>query len=289
MSDPSAAVPLGLSSPDFIQFSCSCPVQFFEDVMDNLTWEYRFGGRSRTGEAVVFVPSIYETTNGWYKVASGVLSAGHTVMVVNIPATASVLAVQIGFDQLLASKLVSRVHLVGVGFGGFLALHLVNFRSLAAEVLSLTVIAGFMNTSVFTLSDGLLARLTGRADLIGELAREQSPAGLRPAIDFAAAELAQVPGAAVALRIRLRRLAPPAPIPAIAADRVLIIQPTDWAVKCEEASRPHKTIPGCRYEKIPAGGFLPHLANPDAVLALIGDHLARWRSPAAQWDPGTEK
>jgi pimeloyl-ACP methyl ester carboxylesterase len=192
------------SARDFVQFSCSCPMEVFTDVMNNITWEYRQGRRDDAAEAVVLIPSIYETTNCLYRLGTELLSAGYRILIVNIPACQSILGAQIGFDLLLATKQIFRVHLVGFGFGGFLTLHLVHFHNLCTDVLSLSLIAAFMDTNLFQKPGGFLARFTGKYDLTSELSIEKVPPALRESVEFVKSELDTIPGGAVALRLRMR-------------------------------------------------------------------------------------
>jgi hypothetical protein len=85
--------------------------------------------------------------------------------------------VHIGFNQSLTAKLISKMHLLNIGFGGFFALHLVS------------LIGRLMNSSIVGVFDGLLSRLTSRIDLIVEFSKEPALADL-PRTDFIATELA---------------------------------------------------------------------------------------------------
>jgi hypothetical protein len=253
-------------------------MEIFTDVMNNITWEYRQGGENDVDEAVVLLPSIYETTNCLCFLGMKLLSAGYRLLIVNIPVCQSVIGAQIGFDLLLAAKHISRVHLVGVGFGGFLALHLAHFRGLSAEVLSLSLIAAFMDTTLFQKSSGFLTRFTMKYDLAAELAIDKVPPALRESVEFVKSELATIPGSTITLRLKMRATAPEAPIPSIAAQRVLVVQPGDWAFSLAETAKPQKRIEGRRYEHVEFGGLFPHLANTAQLADIVKDHLANWVS-----------
>jgi pimeloyl-ACP methyl ester carboxylesterase len=264
-------------------------METFTDVMNNINWEYRQGGRDDVHEAVVLLPSIYETTNCLYLLGMELLSAGHRLLLVNIPVCSSVLGAQIGFDLLLAAKQISRVHLIGVGFGGFLALHFAQFRGLSAEVLSLSLIAAFMDTTFFHKSGSFFARFTGKHNLTAELAVNRMPPSLRESVEFVKSELDTVSGGAVALRLKMRAIAPEAPMPSIAPERVLVLQPVDWAFSFPETAKPEKRIQGCRFEEIELGGCFPHLANTATVAEIVKNHLTLWGSTVNKEDEEVEE
>ena len=274
---------LSLSSPEFVEFSCLCPVQKFEDIMNEVTWEYRIGGRDDAEEAVAIIPDVNETTNGCFLVAKGLISAGFRVLVVSIPPYLSVVPFMTGFDLLTASKMISKVHLVGIGFGGYLACQISNFHQLSAEVGSITIISSCLNPAkLFKSAIGAFPSLTGKSDLTKELNRDKVPEGLRPACAFVVSEIESLPSALVGARLKFRGKAPPAPLPKVDAERVMVIQPADWAFKMDETARPHKVITGCRYEKIESGGNVPHLANPEKLVELIKEHLTKWHAPVVK-------
>jgi pimeloyl-ACP methyl ester carboxylesterase len=247
--------------------------------MTSITWEYRIGGPLDAPEAIALISSIYETTNSWYRIAKNLIETGYRVLIISIPAYQSVQGFVTGFDLLIAAKLISKIHLIGVGFGAFLALHISNFRNLTAEVVSLTIISSFMNSQIFPTTDGFLTKLTGRSDLIAELGIAKVPSNLTESVQFVSEDLKSIPSALIGFRIKLRGSAPPAPQPQLPRDRVLVIQPTDWTFTMDASVRPHKALNGCRYEKIEMGGNHPHLANPGEVLRLIKDHLQNWHEP----------
>ena len=274
------ASPFSVSSSEFVEFSCLCPVQKFDDIMNEVTWEYRVGGREDADEAVAIIPDVNETTNGSFLVARGLINAGYRVLIVSIPPYLSVVPFMTGFDLLTASKMISKVHLVGIGFGGYLCCQIANFHQLSAEVGSITIISSCMNPAkIFKSAIGAFPSLTGKSDLTKELNKDKVPEPLRPACAFVASEIESLPSALVGARLKFRGKAPLAPVPKIDAERVMVIQPSDWAFKMEDAARPHRAIPGCRYEKIESGGNVPHLANADKVVELLKDHLGKWHAP----------
>jgi hypothetical protein len=69
-------------------------METFTDGMNNISWEYRQGGRDDAHEAVVLVTSIYETTNCLYLLGMELLSAGHRLLLVSIPVCSSVLGLR---------------------------------------------------------------------------------------------------------------------------------------------------------------------------------------------------
>ena len=274
---------LDVSSPEFVEFSCLCPVQQFEDIMNEVVWEYRIGGPDGREEAVTIIPDANETTNGTFLIAKGLIDAGYRVLVISVPACEAIVPFMTGFDLLTAYKMISKVHLVGIGFGGFLACHIANFYQLSAEVASITIMSSYMNPSkLFKSAIGAFPALTGKSDLNKELNKDKIPADLKDACAFVSSEIEAMSTSLVAARIKFRGRAPQAPIPNIDAERIMVIQPTDWAFKTDDSSRPQKAIAGCRYEKIDKGGNVPHLANPEKVLELLKDHLSKWHAPIEQ-------
>ena len=274
-----SSVPLNLSSPQFISFSCSAPLQTFKDTVNNVEWEFRQGGAIQLDEAVVIISDIYDSPNTMYIVMGCLIDAGYRVINICIPPYNGVSSFLTGFDLFTASKLISKVHLVGFGFGGYLAMSLCNFPALSAEILSVAIIAGYMSPGPFKHSGGLFSGLTGKSDLHGELypTTYKFPADLKQAAAFAVKEMESVPASIVAARVRLRQGAPPTKPPNMTEPkRILIVQPVDWCFKMDNKDRPQKVIEGALYQKIEKGGHIPHLANPMKIVDLLKEFIGHW-------------
>ncbi|KAH0793305.1 Maspardin [Histomonas meleagridis] len=279
---------LNLSSSEFINFSCNAPVQQFVDTINNVSWEFRQGGPVERDEAVIIISGIYDTTNSMYIIGDGLIKSGYRVLIISIPPYESVSQFLTGFDLLTASKMISKVHLVGFGFGGFLALHLTSFHSLSAEIISLTLIASYMETKLFNHSVSFFTALTGKGDLIDEVSRGNLPKDLEESTKFIINEIKSLPSSVVSARIHMRAKAPRAPLPKLSADRILIVQPTDWAFKFEATAIPQKMIKGAKYIKIEKGGHHPHLANPDVLIQIIKEHISNFH-PVLAGEPLVEE
>jgi len=267
---------LDLSSEDFINFSIQNPLLEFNDVMNEVLWEYRQGGAKEKTEAVVLIPGIYETTNSMFLIGSKLISLGYRVLIVSIPAYEKIDKFVVGLDQLTASLHIMSVHLVGVGFGGFLSLFVCSAKILSAEVKSISLIASFMESNMFKASGGFFSSFFGKGDLTAELSPNHAPSHLMPGIAFVTKEMESMPGSLLSSRIKCRSSKSKAPAPALDASRALIIQPLDWAYKMENAAKPHKVITGAHYATINNGGLLPHLSNPQEVLTHLEQHLEKW-------------
>ena len=73
-----------------------------------------------------------------------------------------------------------------------------------------------------------------------------------------------------------------APIPHEHTDKILVIQPIDWAFKLDVTSRPHKSIEGVKVVKMESGGFFPHLANPNEFVDHVLNHINQFREQKEQ-------
>lgn len=271
---------LSLDSSEFISYSCSSPIREFTDSINEVNWEYRQGGAVELDEAIIIIPDIFDSTNSMYLIGSVLIQAGYKVIVISIPPYNSISSFMNGFDLFTAQKLISKIHLVGFGFGGYLAMSLTNFSSMSAEILSLTVISSYMDTSSFKKS-GIFNSFTGKGDLHGEVLPcvSKFPAYLKPAAVFEIKELESIPANTISARIKMRMNSPVLKTPKIDMQRMLIIQPVDWAFKMNDNARPQKNVNGAKYVKIEQGGHLSNLANPDEVSRLLKEHLHEWHTP----------
>ncbi|OHT00986.1 hypothetical protein TRFO_32150 [Tritrichomonas foetus] len=278
-------VELNLSSSEFINYSCNAPTQQFTDTINEVIWEFRQGGPVENDEAVVIISDIYDSINSMYLVATRIMAAGYRVVTISIPGYQSVSSFMTGFDLFTASKLISKVHLVGFGFGAFLALNLASFPSLSAEIISLSLVSGFMSTTPFKKVAGFFSAFTGKSDLHGEVfpSSGKFPSNLKPAASFELKELESIPAGLVAARVRMRATAAPVKLPKhVTPERILIIQPCDWTFKMDDKDRPQKAIQGTKYVKIETGGHLSHLANPNEVTNIIKQHIEQLVSTQVQ-------
>lgn len=273
---------LSLDSSEFISYSCSSPIQKFSDTVNGIDWDFRQGGAIELDEAVIIISDIFESTNSSYLIASSLIEAGYRVVVISIPPYPSMSTFLTGFDLFTASKMISKAHLVGFGFGGYLAISICNFPSLSAEILSLSVISGYMNTSSFKKSGGIFGSFMGKSDLHGEVfpSSSQFPANLKPAATFEVKELESIQSSLITARVKLRQQVGPAKPPqSPSPEKILIVQPVDWAFKMDDNARPQKVIQGANYVKIQTGGHLSQLANASEIQKLLKEQLQKWHSP----------
>lgn len=283
MSEESTPIQnFSLDSSEFISYSCSSPSQKFLDTVNGVEWDFRQGGAIELDEAIIIIPDIFNSTNSTYLISASLIKAGYRVIVISIPPYPSVTTFLTGFDLFTASNMISKAHLVGFGFGGYLALNLCNFPSLSVQILSLSIISAYMNTSSFKKSGGLFGSFMGKNDLHSEVfpSSLQFPAHLKPAASFEIKELEAIPSTIISSRVKLRQIcAPVKPPQSLSSESILIVQPTDWAFKMEDSARPQKNIEGANYVKIPVGGHLSYLANAPEIQKLLEEHLHKWHSP----------
>ena len=265
---------LSTSSNDFISFSFSSPIQQYKDPINGVTCDYRQGGPEESEECVVIIPGIYDSTNSSYLVARSLIKAGLRVLIVSIPQYETIQLFLTGFDLLTAYLKISKIHLVGIGFGGFLSLFIDNFKSLCAQIESIVLISSYLETKLFGTPSGFLASLTAKSDLIDEILKKNTPKELMDSVNFMVDEIKNLPSSLLSSRIKLRAKAQKAPLPKLDHHKVLIIQPTDWAFKFEYTAIPQKMIHDAKYVKIDMGGHHPHLANPDEISKLILEHIS---------------
>lgn len=280
---------LGLSTPEFVNFSLKAPMRQFRDIINDIEWNYRIGGNDTSEEAVVLIASITETTNSMYLVATPLIDAGYRVLIIDMPPYQHISTLMTGFDLLTASLLIAKIHFVGFGFGGFLALHLANFKQLSAEVESISIIAGFMDVQTFKKPMSFFTKLTAKAALFDELDRATVPEHLKESVNFVASEIDVMPIPDVINKLKVRSTAPPAQKPNIDSEKILVIQPLDWTYKVDNSVRPHKAIEGVVLHKIEKGGNFAELANPEEVVNQVKEHLSRWHLPPENQDDEVEE
>ena len=265
---------LSLSSPEFVTYSCSSPMQEFYDPVNEVTWHYRQGGNSDSEEAVVIFPTIAETTNSMFFIAPSLIKAGHRVVVVSVPPCDKMLSFLNGFDLFTAKMQIAEVHLIGFGFGGFLCLHLCSFKQLSAKVLSLILVCSYMNTQAFGKGSGVFPK-TGKSQLADEFSIDRIPANLRPSVEFVLSEVERLPPSVAASRIAMRSSAPQAPVPDMPENSILMIHCLDWSIDLGENSLPQAMIKSQKVALMKTGGLLPHIAAPDKLMMYINLHLSK--------------
>jgi pimeloyl-ACP methyl ester carboxylesterase len=267
-----------LSSPEFIQFSCAYPAQIFTDPVNEVQWQYRQGGSPDLEEAVIIIPTICESTNTMFFIASGLISEGYRVFVVSIPPYKEVAKFMNGFDRFTARMRIGEVHLIGIGFGGFLALHVTNYRHLSAHVRSLVLVSSYLSGQCFGTKTGFFSRLTGKSTLAKELEADTVPPTLRESVKFVLAEVEQMTSLVAANRLDMRANAPLArPPTGMPEGSVLIIHCLDHTMKIPAEYAPQTVMKTQTVALLKTGGLLPHLASPEKLLEYLKLHLAKWR------------
>jgi pimeloyl-ACP methyl ester carboxylesterase len=246
--------------------------------VNEVQWQYRQGGNSNSEEAVIIIPSIAESTNSMFLITPGLISEGFRVIIVSIPSYTEVSKFLTGFDLLTAKMRLSEIHLVGMGFGGFLALHIAGFRHLSAHVRSLAMISSYLNGQCFGKKSGLFSRLSGKARLAEELEIDKVPPTLVPGVRFVLRDMESLSSLVAANRLHMRAGGLAAAIPpSMPEGSVLIVHCLDWELKIPPEAVPHAVIKGQTVALLKTGGILAHLASPDKLLEYMKIHLGKWR------------
>jgi hypothetical protein len=120
-------------------------------------------------------------------------------------------------------------------------------------------------------------RLLAAQDLKAELSLETMAPYLKPSCEFVLADMKNVDGKVLAARIAMRENAPPATLPKIEASRILVIESKDSFFVQGDDSKAQNVLVGCKFAELEKGGLHPHLVCPDAILALVMDHLSPFR------------
>ena len=266
-----------VSSSEFVSFSCMMPLSEFNDVVNGVKWEYRQAGNRDSQEAVIFIPGIYENTNGVFRVAPKLVELGYRVLVISIPRYDRINELLVGFDTLTASLQIFRGHLVGNDFGGFISLFLNNAKFLSCEIASLTLVSSYTNSQKFKKTITFFTPV-GKGDLISEITPNLVPEHLKPSVNFVVKMIDSFTSNLTLSRFKCRQSLLSAPIPSN-GDNILVIQPVDWAFKLDNAARPNKVIPGVNTAKLEKGGIFPLLAAPEEFLKNFLPHLKKFHSP----------
>ena len=260
-----------LSSSEFVEFSCMAPVNRYIDQILTVEWEYRISG-SEDQETIIFITGIYENTNTPFLVAPKFIKLGYRVLIISIPFFSKISDFSSAFDRFTASLHIFRAHIIGNDLGGYLALFLNASHFLSCEIASLTLVSSYTNSSKFKKSLTIFTPISS-GTLISEISPDHVPDYLKPSVHFVAKIIQSMDSQLILIRIRLRQSQFNAPIPKENTNKILVIQPIDWAFKLENSHRPNKSIDGVKIVKMQKGGLFPHLAVPDEFFENVLSHI----------------
>lgn len=242
------------------------------------SWDYREGGKLDSDEAIIIITGIFESTNTPFLIVPELIRLGYRVITISIPSYHKLSEFLCGFDFFTARMRISKVHIIGIDLGGFLALHLASFKQLSAEIKSLTVISSYMNTTLFKRRHGLFSNSGSKSTLLGDLTEIQFPPHLRPAVQFLRKEVENMNPNLISARCMLRNTSSPVSSPSLPEGSILVVQSLDFSYKLRDEAVPHKMIKGAKVALMKQGGNFPHLVAPSDLLVYINLHLSRWSS-----------
>lgn len=226
-------------------------------------------------DAVIIFPTIAESTNTMFLIASGLIKQGHRVIVVSIPGYNDIDNFMIGFDMFTAKMQIFDAHLIGAGFGGFLALHLCSCGQLSTRIRSLVVICSYMTTDTFKKRGGFFT--SSKSLITDELPIEAIPLHLQQTAEFVLSDADAMSSTLATARVNMRATALRAPIPEMPPNTILIIQCLDWSFRLKDDGVPHAVIKNQKVALLKTGGNWPHIAAPEKLMTYVGLHLSKMR------------
>lgn len=276
------------SDPIFIQLSCKCPINFFEDKCNGISWEYRemwcnqLPNSKNSSEAIIIMPGIYESVSSYFRLMPELAAHGYRVVSIGYSEHTSFRTFPIGFNELMVMLKIREIHFIGNGFGAFIILQLCSNPKKAWLAKSLTLINGYTNTDLYNKSSIVLkpfSLISAKSNLFSEFDRYNLSKNPSNSVLFVAHELSDMKAAVAASRIELRhRKGWPLDIQ-LPDEAIMSIETNDRIIKTPESALPETIFPKCKMALMKEGGEFPHLEKPYDILPYLLSHLTKWGTP----------
>ena len=264
----------------FIEVSIRMPQQVFKNNKNDFSLKFRQIGNRENEEAVIFIPSIYETEASFYRMVPLFEQEKIRLVIVTTFNHSSFEMLIQTFDQFLRYLKIKKMHLIGCDFGGFVCLQIQNTVNFAAEVLSLSLINAYtQNThfiprgiTAFTLFGSLVARNSLKEEL------EQNGMLFSPneSTKFIIHELSHLDMSEIKNRIDLRMAITPPLYLHLHPNAIMSIEPLDREIQLASSYLPSLTLGGVKQALMKNGGDWPHLSSPEDLFTYILVHIKKW-------------
>ena len=271
------------NSSEFIEMSIKMPRQEFSHNKLPLTLTYRQIGDRNNEEAVVFIPSVYETEASSYRIAPLFVNAGYRFISVTTGNHKRFEDLIMTFDQFFKFLKVKKVHLVGCDLGGFICLQIQNTINFAAKVLSLTLINSYTRNDMYVPREitlfSIFGSLVSKLDLNKELDEFDQKGGPTNSSLFIRKELESLTMNELGARITLRMAMTPPLYLHVPPQAIMSIEPLDRRMTLTPRFLPSLTIGGVKQAMMKYGGDFPHLEVPEDTFTYILCHIKKWSTP----------
>ena len=272
----------------FIETSIKMPRQEFTNNKVPYTLTYRQLGDRTKDEAIVFIPSIYETEGSSFRIAPLFVNAGYRFISVTTGNHIDFETLIQTFDQFFRYLKLKRVHLVGCDFGGFVCLQLQNTVNFAVRVLSLTLINSYTRNDMYVPRKitlfSVFGSLVSKKDLYQELDEFDLKGGPTNASLFVRKEIESLSMSELGARIQLRMAMTPPLYLHVPPQAIMSIEPMDRRMSLTPRFLPSLTIGGVKQAMMKNGGDFPQLEVPEDTFTYILCHVKKW-APAEQEQP----
>ena len=133
----------------FIEASIKMPKQIFSNNKFPYNITYRQLGDRSSEEAVIFIPSVFETEASAFRIAPLFEKSGIRFISVTTGTHVRFESLIQTFDQFFRYMNIKKVHLVGCDFGGFVCLQIQNTVNLYAKIMSLVLINSYTRNDMY--------------------------------------------------------------------------------------------------------------------------------------------
>jgi maspardin len=229
---------------------------------------------------LVCIPGITGTPDVFYKQILSLCPKGYRIIAVESPPYTTYERWLKGFDRFLDALKISKVHLFGAAFGGYLAQCYVQYRPNRVE--SLILCTSFCDTQYY-IDNAPFARFFPwmpefmlKKMLLSNLPQHDVEAAIADSIDFVVEQLEGVSHKELAAKMILNCTSGPLkpqefPLP---SEKITIIDVMDEvAVPAKLREELQKFYPNARLGLLKSGGNFPYLSRADEVNMLIEVHL----------------
>ena len=268
---------------DFIETSIKMPRQEFSNNRYPYTLTYRQLGDRNNEEAIVFIPSVYETEASSFRIAPLFVNAGYRFISVTTGNHQTFEDLIQTFDQFFRFLKVKRVHLVGCDFGGFVCLQIQNTINFAAKVLSLTLINSYTRNDMYAPREitlfSIFGSLVSKYDLNKELDEYDQKGGPTNSSLFVRKEIGVLSMSELGSRITLRMAMTPPLYLHVPPQAIMSIEPLDRRMSLTPRFLPSLTLGGVKQAMMKTGGDFPHLEAPEDTFTYILCHIKKWDVP----------
>lgn len=271
----------------FIETSIKMPLQVFSNNFAPYTLKFRQLGDRNKEEAVIFLPSAYESEASCFRIAPLFEKAGYRFVSVTADNhTDFEMCIQT-FDQFYRYLGVTAIHYIGVDFGGFLALQLQNTINFAAKCLSLTLINSYTRNDMFVPRKitmfSVFGSFVAKSNLMSELTDIDPSLPPLNSTEFVKKEVESMKMAEARDRMELRMAMTPPLYLHVPPQAIMSIEPLDRRMEFTPRFLPSLTISVVKQALMKHGGDFPHLECPEDCFTYILCHIKKW-TPTTEAD-----